>query len=379
MSVEWMRFGDALEMRRIATDVELAKTYRPVGVRAFGRGIFDYPRTKGSDLSKVRYFDLPSSSLVVSNIKGWEGAVAVTGSAEQGRIASSRFLTYQPTAEVDPSYVRHWLLSDRGMEVLDQCSPGSADRNRTLSRKGLEASKIPLPAIDEQRRIATHLDTVQYSVADLASRATAFPLASLPNVIGDAITDADMPNTTVGELVSVVNTTIHPGDPLQGATEFVGLEHIASHVGIRTGSRAIVEETGRKFLFRPGQVTFGYLRPYLNKAWVADRTGLCSVEQFVLEPVDGLDPHLLAHLLRSAHVLDQANAATNRLQLPRLSLKTLLSMTVPDVRAAGSGLIGRLDVLRDQFVALHRVDKRRTALRDGVLPAARNEIFTAMR
>ena len=160
MSVEWLRLGDVLAMNRTPTNVDPGATYRPVGVRAFGRGIFDYAPTKGADLSKVRYFDLPAASLVISNIKGWEGAVAATEATEEGRIASSRFLTYQPSAEVDPRYVLHWLLSDGGLEVLRRCSPGSADRNRTLSRKGLEASLLPLPPIDEQRSIAAHLDGV---------------------------------------------------------------------------------------------------------------------------------------------------------------------------------------------------------------------------
>lgn len=379
MSVEWVRVGEVLELQRRAVDPELDQSYQEIGVRSFGRGLFLKDPTAGSEIGSKRVFTIEPGDLVVSNVFAWEGAVAVAGKEAAGTIGSHRFMTWTSGDDVHVPFVAHFFASEVGLELLRAASPGSAGRNRTLSIKNLEAIKIPLPPIDEQRRIAAHLDTVHQSVDRMVSTSIAFPLASLPNVIGDAITDAGMPDTSVGELASVVNTTIHPGDPLQGATEFVGLEHIESHTGVRAGSRAIGEETGRKFLFRPGQVAFGYLRPYLNKAWVADRTGLCSVEQFVLEPADGLDPHLLAHLLRSAHVLDRANAATNRLQLPRLSLKTLLSMNVPDIRSAGPRLTGRLDALRDQFVALHRADKRRSALREGVLPAARNEIFTAMR
>lgn len=371
--------GEVLEMRRTSVDIELDETYQPVGLRAFGRGIFDYPTTKGVDLSKVRYFELPPEAVIVSNIKGWEGAVAVTDGDEKGRIASSRFLTYMPSSVVDPSFVRHWLLSDDGMGVLDRCSPGSADRNRTLSRRSFEASLLPLPPIDKQRRIAAHLDDLAQSVSDFEASSAGLPPGTLPILIRDALARLALPMTTVGDLVTVANETIHPGDPLQGASAFVGLEHIEPHTGQLRGSRPIYEETGRKFLFRPGQLTFGYLRPYLNKVWLADRTGLCSVEQFVLDPVAGVNADLLGHLLRSAYVLDRAVEATNRLQLPRLSLKTLLAMPVPDIRRTEADVVGQVGLLRDRFAEIHRLGLQRASLIGGLLPAARNEIFSAMR
>ncbi|WP_165399669.1 restriction endonuclease subunit S [Janibacter limosus] len=380
MSVEWVRVGDVLELQRTPIDIELTESYKRIGIYSWGRGLLHRSEVPGTEMGSLRYYTFPTEALILSNIQAWEAAVAVTSEAETGYVASNRFLPYVPKTErVDVRYLAHYFVSERGLGQLRSASPGTQVRNRTLGKKLFEELRIPLPPIDEQRRIAAHLDAVQDYVAHLASESITFPLQRLPTVVGDVITEAGLPVTTVGELLSVVNTTIHPGEPLQGATEFVGLEHIASHTGDRLGSRAIHEETGRKFLFRPGQVTFGYLRPYLNKAWVADRTGLCSVEQFILEPVDGLAPELLAHLLRSAHVLDRAVAATNRLQLPRLSLKTLLAMEVPDIRVAQPGLTRRLDLLRDQFVTLSRIDKRREVLRDGMLPAARNEIFTAMR
>lgn len=381
MTVEWVRFGKVFDLSRAAVDVDLDTVYRPVGVRGFGRGLFDYPQTKGADLSKVRYFDLPDQALVISNIKGWEGAVDITGPCESGRIASSRFLTYRPTVDLDLSFVRHWLLSDGGMSVLDRCSPGSADRNRTLSRKGLEASLVPLPPIDEQRRVAAHLDRVTERLTRAHEVASdhLFGVVSLPGLIAALLRRANLPLVTVGDLATVRAVTIHPGDSLQGAERFVGLEHIEPHTGRRAGSRPVVEESGRKFLFRPGQVTYGYLRPYLNKVWAADEPGLCSVEQFVLEPNDGVAPTLLSHLLRSSYVYDRAVADTNRLQLPRLRQSALLSFEVPDIRSAPTDLTHEIDALVRQIVDLEGLRRRRQACLDGLLPAARNEIFSAMR
>lgn len=380
MNIEWVRVGDVLELQRRLVEPELDRDYVEVGVRAFGRGLFLKEPISGAEIGCKRVFAIEPNDLVVSNIFAWEGAVAVAGDEVAGTVGSHRFMTWTTTChDVHVPFVAQFFASEAGLELLRAASPGSAGRNRTLSIKNLQDIKIPLPPIDEQRRIAAHLDWVQSISRSMESHAGKFPMTVLPRASAAAIIAADLPMTTVGELASVAPETVHPGDPLQGAAEFVGLEHVHSHSGIRHGSRAIGEESGRKFLFRPGQLTYGYLRPYLNKVWVADRIGLCSVEQFVLDPVDGVDPDLLGHLLRSAHVLDQSVAATNQLHLPRLSLKTLLAMQVPDVRRAPRSLVGRLDALRDRFVRAHELSNEMTALKKGLLPAARNEIFTAMR
>ena len=380
MNIEWVRVGDVLELQRRLVEPELDRDYVEIGVRSFGRGLFLKEPISGAEIGSKRVFAIEPNDLVVSNIFAWEGAVAVAGDEVAGTVGSHRFMTWTTTChDVHVPFVAQFFASEAGLELLRAASPGSAGRNRTLSIKNLQDIKIPLPPIDEQRRIAAHLDWVQSISRSMESHAGKFPMTVLPRASAAAIIAADLPMTTVGELASVAPETVHPGDPLQGAAEFVGLEHVHSHSGIRHGSRAIGEESGRKFLFRPGQLTYGYLRPYLNKVWVADRIGLCSVEQFVLDPVDGVDPDLLGHLLRSAHVLDQSVAATNQLHLPRLSSKTLLAMQVPDVRRAPRSLVGRLDALRDRFVRAHELSNEMTALKKGLLPAARNEIFTAMR
>ena len=78
-------------------------------------------------------------------------------------------------------------------------------------------------------------------------------------------------------------------------------------------------------------------------------------------------------------MLDRAVEATNRLQLPRLSLKTLLAMPVPDIRRTEADVVGQVGLLRDRFAEIHRLGLQRASLIGGLLPAARNEIFSAMR
>ena len=57
---------------------------------------------------------------------------------------------------------------------------------------------------------------------------------------------------------------------------------------------------GRKPRFYRGDILYGYLRPYLNKVWIAEFDGLCSVDQYVYR-VDAsvADTEFIAWFMRS--------------------------------------------------------------------------------
>ncbi|MFI8302986.1 restriction endonuclease subunit S [Streptomyces sp. NPDC085927] len=120
----------------------------------------------GSDLTKLRHFSFDANALVLSNIKAWEGAIAVTSEEDVKAVASSRFLFYVPQRDdVEIRYLRYYFLSARGLAQIGQASPGSADRNRTLSMKSFENIVAPLPDLAEQRRVADKLDDAMNRIA----------------------------------------------------------------------------------------------------------------------------------------------------------------------------------------------------------------------
>lgn len=105
------------------------------------------------------------NALVLNIVFAWEGAVAVTSEADAGFIASHRFPMFEANPEeADHSFVRWFLLSHRGLYLLDEHSPGAAGRNRTLDRDRLLREKVRLPDIKTQQRIAHQLDALASAV-----------------------------------------------------------------------------------------------------------------------------------------------------------------------------------------------------------------------
>lgn len=157
---------DLLRPARIAISIDADQSYRPLGVRSFGNGLIRYPAARGEHLSKLRYFSVGPYRLVVSNIKAWEGAVAVTRAGDEAMVASNRFLQWEVAdpAAVDLQYLRLFFATPLGLSLLGRASPGSADRNRTLSSQRFLDIAIPLPSLDQQRRLvdlASQVETIQ--------------------------------------------------------------------------------------------------------------------------------------------------------------------------------------------------------------------------
>lgn len=160
-------------------------------------------------------------------------------------------------------------------------------------------------------------------------------------------------DVALGELVDVAGYQIKAGEDPSPAERFIGLEHVERHTGRVVGSLGVDHLTGPKTLFAPGDVLYPRLRPYLNKAWVTQSDGLCSVDQYVLRPPGGTDAELLAHALRGRSVLLAAIGFTSSLQLPRIRKADLLSIRVPVIPTGQqSDAKAELAQARDQVIRL---------------------------
>ncbi|MFE7796438.1 hypothetical protein [Nocardia sp. NPDC057440] len=380
MQLHIHRVGDILNLERRPAAVDPEGVFREVGLRSFGRGLFHKDPVSGVELGSKRVFHIHPGDLLFSNVFAWEGAVAIATENEDGLIGSHRFMTYRvDESQADIRYLCHYFASGPGQDAIRTASPGSAGRNRTLGINSFAAQEIRLPSKNEQQRIADKIDNLLRRVNTVdelrrtssSSAAQKLPLAGIDRLLA---TFADG-TTTVSNSCDIVNNTIHPGMDCGEAQEFVGLEHIESNSGRRIGGRPLGDEKGRKLRFQPGDILFGYLRPYLNKVWVADKHGLCSVEQYVLRPNGTMSAELIAAALRGMNSLTRTTELTHNLQLPRLRSGLLMSMEIPFIPAdrekqALSELSNYMSKSQRYIDLLKHRDHLSTALRASVLNAA---------
>jgi len=143
--------SEVAPLNRRPVTVELESSYPQIAVRSFGRGTFHKPPLVGSEVTWEKPFLVEEGDILVSNIKAWEGALAVAKAEDGGRVGSHRYLTCVPLKEVATAqFVCFYLLTPEGLYEVGEASPGSADRNRTLSAKAFMQIQIPVPEYSRQ-------------------------------------------------------------------------------------------------------------------------------------------------------------------------------------------------------------------------------------
>lgn len=161
MSKSWpmVKLGEVLRHSPRPVSVESDASYRQIGIRSHGKGVFHKEAVSGFDLGKKKVFWMGPGDFVINIVFGWEGAIAVLGDAESGMIASHRFPTFlADESRLDTRFLVHFFKTPAGLDLLGRVSPGGAGRNRTLSKTRFLEQSIPLPPLAEQRRIVARIE-----------------------------------------------------------------------------------------------------------------------------------------------------------------------------------------------------------------------------
>lgn len=178
--------GEVAPLVRRPAEVDVAAQYPQVSVRSFGRGTFHNPPLLGSEITWQKPHLVKAGDILVSNIKAWEGAIAVAGEDDDGRFGSHRYLTFVPVDGVaTANFLCFYLLSPEGLYHVGEASPGSADRNRTLSSKKMLDIEVPVPQYADQLRFDALLQKVRMT-SEVHLRVTTARNAMLPAILDRA-------------------------------------------------------------------------------------------------------------------------------------------------------------------------------------------------
>ncbi len=112
--------------------------------------------------------------------------------------------------------------------------------------------------------------------------------------------------------------------------QYVGLEDVEPGTGRfhPTDSDSRQKEDSTVGVFRPGDVLYGKLRPYLKKTIVGDSDGVCSTEFLVLQPKSVMAQWLHQWLL-TTEVTQQIEAGCEGTKMPRADWEHIGSIPVP--------------------------------------------------
>ncbi|KQR85063.1 restriction endonuclease subunit S [Microbacterium sp. Leaf179] len=156
------------------------------------------------------------------------------------------------------------------------------------------------------------------------------------------------PVIRLGDLCDLVNVQVKPAD--MPDAPYLGLEHLEPGRLRPTGFGGADEVASQKAVFRPRDVLYGKLRPYLDKAVLADRDGIATTELLVLRAKREVCPEYLACVVHSPAFIEFAMQGVTGAQHPRTSWAHVRNFEVPDwdarVQESVAGLLWSLYKLR---------------------------------
>lgn len=262
------------------------------------------------------------------------------------QIASTEFFALRPDAEVlDKDYLYFLCGSPHVLEKAIGLGRGSTPSRQRVDPHGFQDIMIPLPPLDEQRRIVRILSTIQRAVAVGGAHLEA--LSRMRVILRESILSQAAPQVRFADAVEIVSGQVDPRKEPYLSQPHVAPDNIESRTGRLFGIQLARELNliSGKYAFKNGDILYSKIRPYLVKAGIAVGNGTCSADMYVLRPRAGtLTPEYLVEQLLSRGFTSQATAHQGRTGIPKINRDQLgsVSLSAPSLdRQRGADIVLR--------------------------------------
>lgn len=154
---------------------------------------------------------------------------------------------------------------------------------------------------------------------------------------------------------------------MPNGTQLIELEHIESGSGHIGRASTAGEAVSFKSVYRPGDVLFGKLRPYLRKFALVETDGLCSTEIWVLRAEKPNETAFVRYVVESDSFIGAASGGYGT-HMPRADWNVVrrfpIPLPEPSEQKAIAGVL--LDADQEIRVLIRRLAKARS-LKSGMM------------
>ena len=162
MNSNWrrVRLGKLLTHSKEHAEISPTELYKLITVRLWGKGIVLRDIVSGSELSVGYRHVARSGQFIVSRIDARHGAFGLVPNNLDGALVSSDFPVFNIDIScVEPGFLKWFTKSQSFITLCNAASEGTTNRVR-LRIDQFESLAIPLPPLEEQRRIVAHIEVL---------------------------------------------------------------------------------------------------------------------------------------------------------------------------------------------------------------------------
>ena len=268
-------------------------------------------------LAKSGAILLPSKAVLWSS-RAPIGLVAIASNPIATNQGFKRFI---PGNELDSCYLAHFLIYNQA--VLQNLGVGATFKE--VSAKRAAEIQIPLPPLEEQKRIADILNEIDRSIRDINHEI---------ELVGDLSIfqwKTGGENQYLSDLIDIRSGSVDPTLSENRHLPLIAPDSIEKGTGmlLKVESCEQAGVVSGKHHFYEGDVLYSKIRPYLNKVIVASCEGLCSSDIYVLKTKSNFTPEVIQALLMSKSFLEYVERESSGTSIPRIGRKKFLMYKSP--------------------------------------------------
>lgn len=140
--------------------VEPGKIYSILGAHWYAGGLYIKDKKPGSEVQADKVYRVEQGDFVYNRLFAWKGSFAVATGKDNNCYVSNEFPTFVINQDrADPQYLlKYFNRSSVWEEALSLSSGGTPTSRNRLKEEKLLSMKIPLPPLEEQRRIVARIE-----------------------------------------------------------------------------------------------------------------------------------------------------------------------------------------------------------------------------
>ena len=147
-----VKLGDILTLDEAKEIIKPEGSYPQIGVKGFGKGLFARETLSGTQTTYKWFNRLYYGAVVLSQVKGWEGAIGVVDKSLVGKYASPEYRTLRCKPDKAlPEYLTELFATPWFYLQLKTLSRGVGGRRERIRPELFVELEIPMPDIERQK------------------------------------------------------------------------------------------------------------------------------------------------------------------------------------------------------------------------------------
>lgn len=239
---------------------------------------------------------------------------------EEKCIVSSAYVTFEviEKEKLDPDYLMMWALRPEFDRYARFMSNGSA--REMFSWDDMCEVYLPIPDIDEQRRIVAEYQAVEKRISTneaLIAKLEETAQTIYKKMFVDDIDPENLPNGwRIGHLSDIACYIKEKMDTDGLTTEtYISTENMLKNRGGISEANSV--PAGKCTSFSAGNILVSNIRPYFKKIWLATFNGGCSNDVLCFSAKGEFQPEYVYGAIVKDEFFDYVMAGSNGVKMPR--------------------------------------------------------------